>query len=128
MANGHVDSLNPFDHDDSMEDSEEFRLLMAYAKRRRPNKDGESPSQNSPTVQNGGSHPKEPSSPQTPAEATKETGKTTTKTKKKKKKGWKRLFKCIKPQTEDEELPPVPNQTDVPYRSGCAVESECFLR
>ncbi|TKS90530.1 Apoptosis facilitator [Collichthys lucidus] len=111
MANGHGYSLNPFDNDDdSMEDSVEYRLMMAYAKRRRPKRDGESPAQ---TVKNGPSHPKGPSSPQTPAEGSEKTT-----PKKKKKKGWKRLFKCIKPQMEEEE-----EESDPPdmYKT-CAVE------
>ncbi|XP_075967760.1 uncharacterized protein LOC142971048 [Anarhichas minor] len=113
MANGHVEIHNPFSSldgttdlkptsdSDSMEDTVELRLLMAYAKRRRPQR--ESPQKESPSqdvLVCGGLDANELSSPQT-----------TEKEKKKKKrrmmmmmKGWRNIFSCIKPQGEDKEL------------------------
>ncbi|XP_068572853.1 apoptosis facilitator Bcl-2-like protein 14 [Cebidichthys violaceus] len=108
MANGHVEIHDPFSNldnttdpkatdSDSMEDTAEFRLLMAYAKRRRPQK--ESPQKD--FLVSGGPDTNESSSPQTPDETQKE------KKKKKKRrrmklKGWRpNIFSCIKPQTGD---------------------------
>ncbi|XP_059182376.1 apoptosis facilitator Bcl-2-like protein 14 [Centropristis striata] len=105
MANGHVEIHDPFSNhngvkkskncdpkstsdSDSMEDTEEYRLLMAYAQRRRPKK--ESPTQDSTVLVSGGSDANGSASPQTPE-------------KKKKKKPWKRIFSCIKPKTIDED-------------------------
>ncbi|XP_060926724.1 apoptosis facilitator Bcl-2-like protein 14 [Limanda limanda] len=121
MANGQIEIHDPFinQHDltrdedaasssdtEDMEDTPEFRLLMAYAKRRRGNK--ESPGQNG----NGTPPPSTPLiSPDTPDE----------KKKKKKKKGWKRLLRCIKPQTRDEE----PGQASNPEHE---VHNRCGFR
>ncbi len=110
MANGHVEiydliannddltsSTDPkrTSDTDNMEDTVELRILMAYAKRRRPKKETSPPK----ALETGGTDVKGPSSPQTLAKTEKE--------KKKKKKGLKlrRIFMCIKPQTEDEEPP-----------------------
>ncbi|XP_031714820.1 uncharacterized protein LOC116389887 isoform X2 [Anarrhichthys ocellatus] len=113
MANGHVEIHNPFSSldgttdlkptsdSDSMEDTVELRLLMAYDKRRRPRR--ESPQKESPSqdvlVLSSGLDANESSSPQT-------LDKTEEKKKKKKRsmKRWRRsIFSCIKPQREDKE-------------------------
>ncbi|XP_070785023.1 apoptosis facilitator Bcl-2-like protein 14 [Enoplosus armatus] len=140
MANGHVEIHDPFtnhlssstdcDHkstsdSDSMEDSVEFRVLMAYAERRRPKKDVEVlPTQDSLSAQNGGTNVKGPSSPQTPAKTEKEEKKK----KKKKKRGWKRLpgiFSCFKPQAGCDELPrlTITSKPDVEDRCGDFIEN-----
>lgn len=106
MANGHVEIHDPFTNrsdlttsSDSeprstsdMDDTVEFRLLMAYAKRRRPNRGAESP----PQIGGLGS-------PQTSATTEKEEeGKTP---KKKKKMGIRlsKLLSCIKPRIKEDE-------------------------
>ncbi|XP_078098870.1 uncharacterized protein LOC144512159 isoform X2 [Sander vitreus] len=120
MANGHVEIHDPFSNPnsglkstsdtDSMEDTVEFRLLMAYAKRRRPEK--ESTTHDIPTSLRDGTDANG-SSPQTPAMTKKE------EKKKKRKKGWKSIFSCIKPQTEAEEPSPMnANRPDVDDRCG----------
>ncbi|CAN9508478.1 unnamed protein product [Ophioblennius macclurei] len=107
MANGHVelhggDSLVPEspESDDDMKDSVEFRLLMAYAARRRPApKDAKTQNgdaANGDALKNG-----EAGEGKTPT--------TIVAPKRKKKKGWKRLgsiFKCIAPQNEEKEAEP----------------------
>ncbi|KAM6896179.1 uncharacterized protein PEZ65_021324 isoform 2-T2 [Lycodopsis pacificus] len=111
MANGHVKIHDPFSSmdgttdpkptsdSDSMEDTVEFRLLMAYAKRRGPQRKSpqkESPSQD--VLLSGGLDGKESSSPQTPDKTEKE------KKKKRRMKRWRlNIFSCIKPQREDKE-------------------------
>ncbi|XP_029969741.1 apoptosis facilitator Bcl-2-like protein 14 [Salarias fasciatus] len=109
MANGHVEihdvlsnGAGPGGASDpespseagSMEGSVEFRLLMAYATRRRPVGEPEPPSKSGgETTGNGDAN----GSAQTEE-------KTTVNKKKKKKKGWKRLpsvLRCVKPQTEE---------------------------
>ena len=82
---------------EDMEDTPEFRLLMAYAKRRRGNV--ESPGQNG-----NGAPP-----PSSPPISTQTTDDEKPKKKKKKKKIWKRFFRCIKPQTRDEEPDQAPD-------------------
>ncbi|GAA6231409.1 apoptosis facilitator Bcl-2-like protein 14 [Lates japonicus] len=82
---------------DSMEDTVELRIMMAYAKRRRAEKDAES------VKLNGNTHANGTSAPQVPAETEPEP---TEKKKKKEKKAWKRVlssFKCIKPKTQDDD-------------------------
>ncbi|XP_034719766.1 apoptosis facilitator Bcl-2-like protein 14 [Etheostoma cragini] len=124
MANGHVEIHDPFSNPnglhspkstsdtDSMEDTVEFRLLMAYAKRRRPQK--EASPQDIQTLPRGGTDANG-SSPQTPAMTEKEAKKR----RKKRKKGWKSIFSCIKPQTgEAEPCPMNVNQYDVEDRCG----------
>lgn len=108
MANGHVEIHDPFSNRSDLtarSDSEprctsdmdgtvELRLLMAYAKRRRPNRGAESP------PQKGGVR-----SPQTSA-ATEKEEEEEGKIQKKKKKGGIRLSKllsCIKPQIKEDE-------------------------
>ncbi|KAF1372174.1 hypothetical protein PFLUV_G00262440 [Perca fluviatilis] len=127
MANGHVEIHDPFSNPnspkstsdtDSMEDTVEFRLLMAYAARRRP--ENKSSTQDVPTSLRGGTDANG-SSPQTPGVTEKEEKKR----KKKWKKGWKSLptlFSCIKPQTGAEEPPQNNvNQRDVDDRCGDVV-------
>ncbi|KAK9525890.1 hypothetical protein VZT92_016561 [Zoarces viviparus] len=125
MANGHVKIHDPFSSldgttdlkpasdSDSMEDTVELRLLMAYAKRRGPQRGSpqkESPSQD--VLLSGGLNANESSSPQ--------------KTEKKKRrrrrmKGWRlNIFSCIKPQREDEE--PRQKEADCGYRCGPVCE------
>ncbi|XP_035852155.1 apoptosis facilitator Bcl-2-like protein 14 isoform X2 [Sander lucioperca] len=134
MANGHVEIHDPFSNPnslhsstrcgpkstsdtDSMADTVEFRLLMAYAKRRRPEK--ESSTHDTPTSLSSGTDANG-SSPQTPAMTKKEE-----KRKKKRKKGWKSIFSCIKPQTGAEEPSPMnANQPDVDDRCG-DVDDRC---
>ncbi|XP_062239179.1 apoptosis facilitator Bcl-2-like protein 14 [Platichthys flesus] len=120
MANGQIEIHDPFNNQqdltrdededaasssdtEDMEDTPEFRLLMAYAKRRRG--DRESPGQN-------GNGTPQPSMLMISLGTRDEE-----KPKKKKKKGWKRLLRCIKPQTRDEE----PEQASKP-------DQECFNR
>lgn len=115
MANGHVEIHDLFNgqngisnsiasnklsvsHSENMEDMIEFRILMAYATRRRPKEATES-AQDNPSAPNGNAITGTPSV---------QTEKITEKRKKKKKKIWKRLPKvltCLKPQTK-EEIPP----------------------
>ncbi|XP_029317368.1 uncharacterized protein LOC115028100 [Cottoperca gobio] len=115
MANGHVKINDIFCNDngltrstrcdpkstsdtESMEDTEEYRLLMAYAKRRRRPKGGSSP-QDKPNLVTGDTDLNN-HSPLMLAKTEKEKEKKT----KKKRKGWKRhlsIFSCIKPQTEE---------------------------
>ncbi|XP_060885635.1 apoptosis facilitator Bcl-2-like protein 14 [Labrus mixtus] len=124
MANGHVEIYDPISNQknlksstdcdpkstsdtDSMEDTTEFRLLMAYAKRRHSKKEGE---------------PKLVDQCGLPGN-----GEITTKTvedepeKKKKKKGWKRLqriLSCISPRTKLTEHSSAAGKPDVYFRSG----------
>lgn len=129
MANGHVTihdplsnhnnltsstdcDLNSTSGQDSMGDTVELRLMMAYAARRRPNRKVESPTQDSPSAPNGVAHSNGPSSPPTP-DKTEEEGEETKK-KKRRKKGFRSLMKllpCIKPQTDDKELAQSPEDT-----------------
>ncbi|XP_070848389.1 apoptosis facilitator Bcl-2-like protein 14 [Chaetodon trifascialis] len=88
----------------SMANTVEYRLMMAYATRRRPKKDVEPPPQDGPVVPNGGTRANGPSSPQTLDKIDKDTKERRNKNKK----GWKRLssiMRCIKPRTEDEDPP-----------------------
>ncbi|KAM9705677.1 uncharacterized protein ACNS7B_001806 [Menidia menidia] len=126
MANGRVEIHDPMSNDhsrtevpasdpgaESLEDTEEFRILMAYATRRRG--DG------APVI------PVALTAPDTPVKAEKEepkheneaSRKKGEKKIKKKKKGWKRLpliFRCVKP-SEDAEEPPSP-EDDRPPMNG----------
>ncbi|KAF7649026.1 hypothetical protein LDENG_00148290 [Lucifuga dentata] len=107
MANGHIDMPICHSHDTSstganasatenMEDTVEYRILMAYAQKRRPKTD-------SP-----GTPAKDTPSPQTPAEAEKGVKEEEKKRRKTKRKGgWRcmgSILKCIKPQTEEEDM------------------------
>ncbi|XP_068995978.1 apoptosis facilitator Bcl-2-like protein 14 [Embiotoca jacksoni] len=129
MANGYPEIHNPFskhnggtDCDpettsdlESLEDSVEFRLMMAYAKRRRPNPEVQTHPQDGETAGRDST-----GKTLTSIEEEKETKEQRTK-KKKKKKVWKRvpsIFRCIKPQTEDgEPQEPVGRQHDVTNKS-----------
>lgn len=111
MANGHVEihdlfsghhspssGSEPESDGDRMDDSVEFRIMMAFAKRRRPQQeetsDGDDGALKDSRDANGTTAPS-----QTPEK------------KKRKKKGWKRLpgfLRCVKPQTEDPEPQPTP--------------------
>ncbi|KAM6961530.1 uncharacterized protein LKV04_020543 [Tautogolabrus adspersus] len=122
MANGHVEIYDPIsNHKDlngskdcdpkstsdteSMEDTTEFRLLMAYAKRRHSKKE-----EDIKVVAQGGLPASD--SPQTPEK--------TTKTVKKKRKGWKRLqsiLSCISPRTKPADLSPTA-EPGVNFRRG----------
>lgn len=110
MTNQHIEIHDPFNGLNgstdstrkSVSDSEdtkdmvEFRILMAYATRRRP-KETNGPEQDSPTTPNGNAVNGPPSTEQQPIKEEK----------KRKRKIWKRLAKglnCLKPQTK-EELP-----------------------
>lgn len=121
MENGHVEIHDPFsgcngfssnmDCDpkptdlsdpESTEDMVEFKILMAYAKRRRrQGEDAESTRRGSPDAPNGNLDSHGTPSPQTPDETEEVTEK-----KKKKKKGLKRFakfFTCFKPQIKEDE-------------------------
>nr|XP_040031425.1 apoptosis facilitator Bcl-2-like protein 14 [Gasterosteus aculeatus aculeatus] len=124
MANGHVQIHDPFakpsvspDPDPepgSMEDTVEFRVLMAYAKRRRPQK-------GSPAQDAAASKAEAPSAPT-------ETEQLTGKKKRKKKRMLLRLtrniFSCTKPQTEDEEA----SRGSSPPDDRCAPKRAVFVR
>ncbi|TNN36643.1 Apoptosis facilitator Bcl-2-like protein 14 [Liparis tanakae] len=117
MANGHVEIHDPFlnhrdpertSDSDDMEDSVELRLMMAYARRRRPQRGGGLTSLGlSASGVKDGSGALSPL--QMPDQAEKEEEKEMKKRRKKKKrrlsmKGWRRnIFSCIKPQTDDGE-------------------------
>lgn len=98
MQNGHVENhrtlSKPTELDSgSMEDTVEFRLMMAYAQRRHPAKDAQT---------NGSVEGNITAPSQIKAE------KDETQERKKKKKFGKRLwtiFRCIKPQTDESEAP-----------------------
>ncbi|KAM4711759.1 uncharacterized protein FYW61_020873 [Anableps anableps] len=84
---------------DSMEDSVEFRLMMAYAQRRRPAKVDAHKENGSATDQ-------------TPTRTPAKTEKQQEEGKKKKRKLWKHLkviFKCVRPQTAKPEPPQAQN-------------------
>lgn len=140
MANGHVEIHDPFSTNDSlksssdqdgMDDTVEFRLLMAYAKRRRPASVAASPTGNGldpkqHLLSSGGA-----SSPDTPANGTKSP--TTKKKKKKKRKssGVKlpKFLSCFKPQMkDDEQLQPQSVQHDVNDRCGTIVEGQLVVK
>nr|XP_020512029.1 apoptosis facilitator Bcl-2-like protein 14 [Labrus bergylta] len=128
MANGHVEIYDPISNQknlksstdcdtkstsdtDSMEDTTEFRLLMAYAKRRHSNKEGE---------------PKLVGQCGVPGndEKTTKTVEDEPEKKKKKKKGGKklkvlrRILSCISPQTKLAEHSPTAGEPDVNFRCG----------
>ncbi|XP_030006339.1 apoptosis facilitator Bcl-2-like protein 14 [Sphaeramia orbicularis] len=120
MENGHVEIHEPFsgcngfssntDCDakptdlsdpESTEDTVEFKILMAYAKRRRQGEDTELTTKGSPDTLNGNQDSHGTPSPQTPDKTEEVTEK-----KKKKKRGLKRLSKictCFKPQIKEDE-------------------------
>lgn len=108
MANGRVEIHDPLSHDvpssqdtkptsdsDGMEDTAEFRVMMAYATRRRPlTLAGDTTTPGGPTTGNG-THTRAPQTPD----------KTKAERKKRKKMGLKHLskiFSCVKPAVEEE--------------------------
>lgn len=118
MENGHVEIHDPFcngvhsntDCDpnptnlsdpESTENMVEFKILMAYAKRRRQ-EDMESTSKGSPHTSNGNLDSHGTPSPQAP-HMTEEVTKEKKKKKKKGRKGLIRLLPCLKPQTKEDE-------------------------
>ncbi|XP_044042828.1 apoptosis facilitator Bcl-2-like protein 14 [Siniperca chuatsi] len=140
MANGHGETHGPISNrndltsstdcdpkstsdTDSMGDTVELRLLMAYAKRRLPEKDNELSTQDGKFALNGGTDTKEPSPLQTLVKTEKEEEEKKKKKKKKKKKGWRKrlssVIRCVRPQTVDEEPP----QT---IESPPDVDNRCF--
>ncbi|XP_072233803.1 uncharacterized protein [Leuresthes tenuis] len=143
MANGQVEIHDPISNHssrtgvansepkttsntDNMEDTVEFRILMAYAKRRRSKKEVEAPSQHSPVAlmeTNGTTL-----SPTKTETGEAQDGSKTGGKKSVKKKGWKRLallFKCVKPQieNEDEQEPEHREQGD---ENLSVVSNRCF--
>ncbi|CAK6949959.1 apoptosis facilitator Bcl-2-like protein 14 [Scomber scombrus] len=111
---------------DSMEDTAEFRVMMAFAKRRRQGKSVESSKLESPDSLNGVPDSNGASLPQTPVKTEKETPEVEEKEKKRKKRGGLKklkhitnIFRCIKPQTDDEK----PQETPVTEND---VEDRCF--
>ncbi|XP_071358229.1 apoptosis facilitator Bcl-2-like protein 14 [Trachinotus anak] len=129
MAKGHIEIHDPISNHkdlksstdastsdtDNMEEMVEFRILMAYAKRRRVKKGPESPKEESPVILNGHTEANGTSSPQTPAHSETDMAEEKEKKKKKKKAALKRLrniFSCVKPQTQDEEPP---QMTEAPH-------------
>ncbi|XP_028254878.1 uncharacterized protein LOC114431543 isoform X2 [Parambassis ranga] len=85
----------------SMEDTDEFRVMMAYAQRRRRKDESKSQAQDDPSALSGNGD----ANGTTPSQVKPEEG-LTEKKKKKKKKSLKLLkfFKCVNPQTEAKEL------------------------
>lgn len=77
--------LNSTSDQDSMADTVELRMMMAYATRRRPKQKVESPTQDTPSAPNGVAHSNGPSSPPTP-DKTEEEGEEKKKKKRKMKK------------------------------------------
>ncbi|KAM7378507.1 hypothetical protein PAMA_013422 [Pampus argenteus] len=115
MANGHVEIHDPLANNnnvatdcdlssntDNMEDTAEYRVMMAYAQRRRPAQDVESSKPGNAV--NGGSE-SNGSSPQTVASD----GKRAPKKNKKRSKLY-RIFGCIKPQTKVDEPQKAPEE------------------
>lgn len=117
MENGHVEIYDPIcsganndpactSETEDMVGTVEFRIMMAYATRRRPKKDVALSTQDSPITLNGGTDTNEARLPEKGGEEEEEE-----KEKKKKKvmKGWKKrlpsILSCIKPQTVDEKPP-----------------------
>lgn len=115
--------LNSTSDQDSMADTVELRMMMAYATRRRPKQKVESPTQDTPSAPNGVAHSNGPSSPPTP-DKTEEEGEE----KKKKKRKMKRIrsllkrFPCIKPQTDDKEFDQIPENTPDVATRGLDIE------
>ncbi|XP_026182700.1 apoptosis facilitator Bcl-2-like protein 14 [Mastacembelus armatus] len=99
---------------DSMDGTVEFKILMAYAQRRRTAQPDESPTPDSPAAPNGCTDTNTRTPSQVPAKPEREeTNKG--KAKKNKTKQWKRLlhiFKCIKPETKEEDLQEPPTSLD----------------
>lgn len=92
-SHDHISNRSTHDTDSDMEDTVEFRILMAYAQRRHPKKatpaDKTGSNGTAPTQTPDETKHKEPS-------------------KKKKTKQWRRvlsIFKCVRPQTEEEKEP-----------------------
>lgn len=131
MAKGHVEIYDPLDKNTSqtpktsseseaMADSVEFKLLMAYAKRRWPDSTVASPQCSDDTdTPRGLSSTEGPSSPDTPAN-----GKDSQNRKKDKKKRRRvklpKILSCLKPQIKDEEQPEPEEDkpVDIVFRNG----------
>lgn len=122
MANGHVEIHDPFSNSDvassdtqptshasGMEDTVEFKLLMAYSQRRRPKV--------VPNVRFSGQM--DPPSPQRDRE-----GKTEGKRKRKGVKRVFRMFNCIKPPINNDEPEPVSLGSE-PVSAGSEPEFRC---
>lgn len=135
MANGHVEILEPLSDQTQLTDSKstsdtkdmentvEMKLLMAYAKRRRPAKDREALEKGTLVAQMGDPH----STPQTLTET--EKGKDEKVKIRKKKRGVKkltRLLNCIRPQQKEAEQPqPAANGAGhVMFRCGIVPDGE----
>lgn len=100
--------LKPASDSRSMEDSAEFRVMMAYARRRRRKTGDRSPAPDSPEVVSNGTAVNATTPSQTLVKT--ETEETEEKKKKKQKKKKKRLnlrtiFRCVNPRTDDDEEP-----------------------
>lgn len=138
MANGHVEIYDPLDKNTSqtpktsleleaMADSVEFKLLMAYTKRRRPDSAVVLPQCSDDTATlRGLSSTEGPSSPDTPAN-----GKDSQNRKKDKKKLRRvklpKILSCLKPQIKDEEQsePEENKPVDIGFRNGPSDEGQC---
>ncbi|KAM9328293.1 apoptosis facilitator Bcl-2-like protein 14 [Pholidichthys leucotaenia] len=141
MANGHVKIHDPFSgqngrtthkncdsrptsDSESMNDTVEFRIMMAYATRKNSSKDKTDNSQtlDNMLTENGNKDADIPTPPQTPVKTETEL---TERKKKKKKNGWKRfagMFSCTRPQREEEELPKtVDSPTNVGSRCAASI-------
>ncbi|XP_047431518.1 apoptosis facilitator Bcl-2-like protein 14 [Mugil cephalus] len=128
MTNGHIEIYDPLSNgltgspeptspsdspESSMEDTVEYRIMMAYAQRRRPQKKVASPGGRDEDVNGGDANGTAPSAVSPEKEGLTEEK---TKNKKKKKKGLKGLvnfFSCVKPQTKDEEPQKTPDDDDL---------------
>ncbi|KAM7367345.1 hypothetical protein PAMP_015254 [Pampus punctatissimus] len=138
MANGHVEIHDPLANNniatdcelssntDNMEDTAEYRVMMAFAQRRRPTQDVESSEPGSMNAVNGGSE-SNGSSPQTVANDEKRAPEEEEK-KKKKRKGSKllRIFGCIKPQTKDEEPQKASEEPQKASEQPADEDNKCF--
>ncbi|XP_051807839.1 apoptosis facilitator Bcl-2-like protein 14 [Acanthochromis polyacanthus] len=131
MSNGHVEihdlfsshhspssGSDPESTSDSnrMDDTVEFRLMMAFAQRRRPQQQQQ---QEEEAKSNAVDGPVKDSRDANGTTTPSQTPEKTEVRKKKKRKGWKRLssiLKCVKPQTEDPE-PQRPPQHNANFRT-----------
>lgn len=101
--NNHVKCPTDSTSASDMKDTVEFRLLMAYAARRRPKQDVRSPTRDDSVVVNGGTDANGTAPTKTPTETETKVTK-----KRRKRKGIRNLmhiFKCVKPQTDEQEPP-----------------------
>lgn len=143
MANGRVEIYDPITNNASqnstpktnmepepMMDSVEFKLLMAYTKRRRPDSTVASPQHSDSTGTPGGISSSEgPSSPDTVGNS--QNSQTMKKDKKKRKKvKLPKILSCFKPQIkEEEQADPEENKpVDFVFRSGQVDQGQCVSR